>query len=66
MKYYLKLKMEGDFPSGADWESIEITSEEYNYFFDKYFRNRITKEDVALMEHLAKKPSIYSPGCKRP
>ena len=25
----------------------------------------ITKEDVDLMEHLIKKPSIYSPGCNR-
>jgi hypothetical protein len=42
MRYHLKLKIEGDFPGSPDWESIEITSDEYNYFFDTYFRNRIS------------------------
>ena len=38
MKYILKIVMKGDFPSGSEIESKEITEKEYDEIYEKYIR----------------------------
>lgn len=43
MKFILKLIMgeAGDFPGAPDTESVEISSNDYDYLFDRFCKGRV-------------------------